>query len=185
MPGVSYKNKSRLFSDLVYAGTNQPVSYWSGKARDFYDGQLFNFYNSPVEFRVELVVYSGKDRYSKGSEIYRSAPFYACSGQFTVDASKFPTPPQPITVQFTGRCGDSYVIPTISLYIYDETNNYWRYLGELKNGYGYFDNLVVGQTYTIGTYYEGERYTYDVTITSNNMVYDIDLPQDICKELLE
>ncbi|NCP84314.1 MAG: hypothetical protein GW823_05340, partial [Bacteroidetes bacterium] len=137
MNGINSNNSVRLYSDFVFAGTNQSVSYWSGKTYNWYNGQQFDLLNTPSS-NLQMVIYSGTDRYRKGTILYRSPAFNPCSGTINFDVSgivsKLPPPPVTIFVNYKANCNGKVIEPTIPIWIKDSNFGYWRYMGYVYRG---------------------------------------------------
>lgn len=182
MNGVQRSNAKRLFSDFVFAGTNQPVSYFSGKTKTFYNGQTFDLLNAPSGRQLQMVVYSGRSRYRKGTILYRSQAFDPCSGTVNVDVSSIVAQLPNfvnVTVSYKGVCNGTVIAPTIPLWM--KTNGYWRYIGYVYRGRVVIRQIELNKPYEFRTYYKGRYYeqtmTFDKTEYINN---NYQVPQALC-----
>lgn len=188
MPGVNRNSSYTLFSDFVYADTNRPVSYSSGKSKAWFDGQEFQLLNAPGGRLLQMIVYSGKSRYRKGNLIYRSQPFDPCSGNITIDAStiasQLPPPPVNVNIKYRGICGSKIIEPTIPLYMKDPTYGYWRYIGYVWRGRITIRGIELNKEYEFRTYYNGNFFYQNVTFDKTEYVNDsYEIPADLCSRL--
>lgn len=188
MTGVSRSNAYSLFSDFVYAGTNQPVSPFSGKTKSWYDGQQFRLLRTPSNRNIQMVIYSGRSRYRRGNLIFRSAPFNACSsGSVNIDVSNIIAGlPQlvNVTVRYRGVCGSRTIEPTIPLWIKDPTYNYWRYLGYVYRGSIIIRQIELNKPYEFRTYYNGNYFVQSLTFNSTELINDsYQVPAELCNLL--
>lgn len=189
LPGVGQNQSHRLLSTFVYAGTNQAVSYYATKTKYWYDGQTFELNNTPAGRNLQLVVYSGSSRYNRGEEVFRSQSFDGCAGgTINIDASsmisKLPPPPVNINVQFSGECNGRIIKPTMYMYMYNETYNYWQYKGRIYRGEIRLSNMELNKPYRFRTYYGGQ--VIDQTISFDKTEYEyneFDIPDLLCSQL--
>ncbi|PWG05266.1 hypothetical protein [Polaribacter aquimarinus] len=182
MNGVSRSNSKRLFTDFVFAGTNQSVSNFSGKTKTFYDGQTFDLRNAPSGRQLQMVVYSGRSRYRKGSVLFKSQAFDGCSG--TVNVNMSPIVSQlpnlvNVTVSYKGVCNGTLIAPTIPLYM--KTNGYWRYIGYVYRGRVTIRQIELNKPYEFRTYYRGKYYTQTMTFDKTEYInHNYQVPQSLC-----
>ncbi|MBD0401442.1 hypothetical protein [Flammeovirga sp. EKP202] len=185
LPGVTADDGYRLYSDIVYAGTSQPITSWSGKTTTWYDGKTFNYYNAPSNVNVQVVVYSGTSRYRKGELLYTSEPFNLCSGaEVSIPASQFISQIpklENVTIDYTGYCGDNIVEPSTYLYMYDPNYGYWRYVGYVYKGSITIYGVELNRPYKFRVYYNNRAYEHELTLTSTYMVDDsYEIPDTFC-----
>jgi hypothetical protein len=86
-----------------------------------------------------------------------------------------------VTVQVSAYCAnnpDVQVRPYVAIYIKDACG--WRYGGYMQNGQITFDNLVLGNSYTFGVWYNGNWYEHPYTVTQTNYEYSFEFPADLC-----
>lgn len=192
--GVDSSNGYRLATALVYAGTNQSISYKSNRTQDFYNGKSFGYYRTP-NTNLQFVVYEGNSRYNKGREVFRSSVFNGCSSnQINVNLNDFKNslPPQPVNVSinFSGNCDGKNIKPSSYLYMQKDytyrgrTYKQWRYVGYIRRGRITLYNIVLNKEYEFKTYYKGKEYKHNYTFTSKNInIENFDIPADLCSSL--
>ncbi|RCS26963.1 hypothetical protein DUT90_07555 [Polaribacter sp. WD7] len=193
-PGVSSSSGYRLVTALVFAGTNQSVSYKSNRVQNFFNGRSFGYYRTP-NANLQFVVYDGTSRYNKGNEIYRSNTFNGCdSNQITINLEEFRSslPPQPVNVNinFSGNCDGNIIKPSSYLYMKTDytyrgrTYTYWRYAGYIRSGRVTIYNVFLNREYEFKTYYKGVEYKHNYTFTSNTInIENFDIPAELCNSL--
>lgn len=186
MNGVSRSNSHSLFTDFVFAGTNQSVSYWSGKTKTYYDGQTFEIRNAPSR-DLQMVVYSGRSRYRKGNEIYRSSAFSPCSGTVNIDVSNIVSQLPKlvnVTVRYKGVCNGKVLEPTVPLYMKDPTYGYWRYIGYVYRGSITIRQIELNKQYEFGTYYNGQFFSQSIAFDKTEYINDsYQIPAELCNRL--
>ncbi len=94
-----------------------------------------------------------------------------------------PTAPENIYVKISGYCPDEEnlkIRPTIPIWIFDNCAGGWRYAGYMINGEISVSGIVLGNTYTIGVWYNNQWAQTDVTITQTAYIYDIEIPASYC-----
>jgi hypothetical protein len=64
---------------------------------------------------------------------------------------------------------------TLDLEIFKD--GYWQFAGRIINGQILLRCLQIGQTYQFRVFYDGVYYSHSQTITSNNMLVEIQLQQ--------
>ena len=193
-PSVNSSSGYRLYTKLVYAGTNQSVSYKSNRTQNFYNGTSFGYKRTP-NANLQFIIYEGNSRNSKGNEIYRSAIFNGCSSNqinVNLDAFKSKLPPKPVNVKinFSGNCDGKIIKPSSWLYMKTNytrrgrTYSYWRYVGYIRRGKITLYNINLNKEYEFRTYYKGKEYKHKYTFTSNTLdILDFDIPADLCNNL--
>lgn len=89
---------------------------------------------------------------------------------------------QDINVTVRGRCPNGNIIDQGTLDLEILKDGYWSFAGRIVNGQILLRCLQIGQTYQFRVYYDGVYYTHTQTITSNNMLVEIQLQQgnDLC-----
>ncbi|MBB3698881.1 hypothetical protein KMW28_09125 [Flammeovirga yaeyamensis] len=176
-------NGKRVLMSVVWAGTNQPISYWATKNYTLYDGQSINLLNAPANRPLQMVVFSGRSRRNPGEILYRSSSFTSCANaQVSVDLNQlFRSLPDYVNVDvnYIGYCGDRTVRRSQSLYIYDD-QGYYRWAGWIRRGYGRIYNVELNKNYKFKIYYKRQTYEFDMTFTSTNMSGEVEIPQEIC-----
>ncbi len=188
MTGITRNNYFNLFSDFVFAGTNQSVSSWSGKSYTWFDGQSFNIYNTPSR-NIQMVVYSGNSRYNRGVELYRSQSFNPCGGAVTIDVtsivSKLPPPPVNVYVRYKAKCNGKVIEPTIPLYMKDPARGgYWRYMGYVYRGQIILYGIQLNTPYEFSTYYRGKFYSQTISFDKTEYINDnYQIPAELCNSL--
>ncbi|WP_445747776.1 hypothetical protein [Polaribacter sp.] len=187
MNGISSNNSISLYSDFVFAGTNQSVSYWSGKTYNWFDGQKFDLLNTP-DRNLQMVVYSGNSRYNRGIELFRSQSFNPCGGTINIDVSsivsKLPPPPVNVYVRYKAKCNGKVIEPTIPLYMKDPTRGYWRYMGYVYRGQITLRGIQLNTPYEFSTYYRGKFYNQTITFDKTEYINDnYQIPTELCNSL--
>ena len=91
-----------------------------------------------------------------------------------------------VTVDVMGRCASNPEVeirPTYGAW-YRPLNDYcWRW-AEMHNGYTEICDVVIGQEYVIGTYFNGQWYEHVELVTQDSYVFwEIDLPEEFCNEI--
>lgn len=192
--GVTSSNGYRLVSALVYAGTNQSISYKSFRVQNFYNGRAFGYKRTP-NTNLQFVIYEGNSRSNRGKEIYRSNAFNGCnSTQINVNLDDFKSslPPLPVNVNinFSGICDNKVIKPSSYLYMKTEytrwgrTYSYWRYVGYIRRGKITLYNITLNKEYEFRTYYKGKEYKHSYTFTSENVdLTNFVVPADLCNSL--
>ncbi|PQJ69590.1 hypothetical protein BTO14_16450 [Polaribacter butkevichii] len=192
MSGVNNSNGYRLFSDFFYENGNQPISPYSGKTFSWYDGQTFEINNAPVNRKVQLIVYSGSNRYDKGEILFRSEAVNLCNvGSVDVDVSnivsKLPPLPVNVNVNYQGKCNRKIIAPTIPLYM-KKTNyygrTYWSYLGYVYDGKITIRNINLNKEYEFRTYFNGQYFYQNISFDKTEYINDsYEIPSDLCDRL--
>jgi hypothetical protein len=86
-----------------------------------------------------------------------------------------------VSVTVSGYCAntpDVTIRPNISIYIKDQCG--WSYGGYMLNGMITLQNLVMGQTYTFGVWYDNNWYEHEYTVTQASYNYDFEFPAELC-----
>ncbi|WP_298764246.1 hypothetical protein [uncultured Polaribacter sp.] len=194
-PGVTRENGYRLATSLVYAGTNQNVSYKSNRTANFYDGKSFGYYRTP-NTNLQFVVYEGSSTYAKGKEVYRSNIFNGCDfNQISINLNDFKNnlPPQIVNVNinFSGVCDSRIIKPSSFLYMLEDYTNYRgqiykrsKYVGYIRRGKITLYNITLNKEYEFQTYYKGRVYNHKYTFTSENVdLENFVIPDDLCNSI--
>ncbi|MDX6746001.1 hypothetical protein SHK09_04295 [Polaribacter sp. PL03] len=195
-PGIDSNLSYRLVTNLVYAGTNQGVSYKASRSHDFYDGKSFGYYRTPNS-NLEFVIYDGESTYNKGNEIYRSSSFNGCnSNQININLDEFKSkiPAKSavtnVNVNFSGICKGKTIKPSSYLYM-KVSYNYrgrmytsWKNVGYINRGKIKLYSITLNKEYEFRTYYRGSRINQKYTFTSDNVDLDnFQIPDNYCSNL--
>ena len=88
-----------------------------------------------------------------------------------------------ITATFIGSCPTDtniVVLPSFGLWIRPQEAACWRWTS-MNNGIAEICNVIFGETYVLGTYYDGKWKQWTVTIsTEETYTFDIDFSQSVC-----
>jgi len=88
-----------------------------------------------------------------------------------------------ITAHFIGSCVSDtniVVLPSFGVWVRPIDASCWRW-SSMKNGVSKICNVIYGETYVIGTYYNGIWKEWEVTITEeSSYVFDMEFSQSIC-----
>ncbi len=180
IPGWNVNDKGMFRVKVVYAGTNQVISYYADKIYELYNGKTISYLGVP-NFNVEIKVY----RLSTGDLVGSSAITTLCTGNIPLNLNL----PQPTTITFRveGYCKDNNLIrinPSFWVY-YRETdllsNRWYQTLGYVSGGFGTTSSVEVGKTYDFRAYFNGR--TIDTTATIDRLNYNIQLELgDFCND---
>jgi len=91
-----------------------------------------------------------------------------------------------ITANFYGMCPSDtnvLILPSFGLWIRPIDATCWRW-SSMKNGVAQICNVIYGERYVLGTYYDGNWKEWEITITEET-VYDftIDFSQSVCTDV--
>lgn len=88
-----------------------------------------------------------------------------------------------ITATFIGSCPtDTNIVvqPSFGIWIRPQEATCWRW-SSMNNGIANICNVIYGETYVLGTYYDGTWRQWTVTISSEETyTFDIDFSQSVC-----
>ena len=88
-----------------------------------------------------------------------------------------------ITAYFIGSCVSDtniVVLPSFGVWVRPVDATCWRW-SSMKNGVSKICDVIYGETYVIGTYYNGIWQEWEVTITEESeYVFDIEFSQSVC-----
>ncbi|WP_281615078.1 hypothetical protein [Flammeovirga sp. SubArs3] len=184
----------KTYNDAVLAGVRVLITFPDGtkqRVYDYYGMRLYDGLNirpwySLGNSSMTVEIY---DRFDASKVYYTSNAFDLCNGDVTLNVdeilSKLPDY-KTVTIDYTGRCGDTVIRPTVPLYVeYDVSNSYYwwsRYqYYYVRNGKVTLYYMEIGKTYKFHTVYNGKWYSEDVTITSELMKDDdYEIPQRLC-----
>lgn len=152
LPGWPAGTSEYFRVKIVWAGTNQAVSYYADRYQSLYDGKFISYYNAPSG-QVQMKVYD-----NNGNLLAQSQSFNFCSGDVNVTFNL----PQPVLISFAveGVCANNSSVsirPSFWVY-YRETGQPWyRYLGYVYSGNGTTSKVELNKRYDFVTYFNGQR----------------------------
>ncbi len=164
-------------------------SYLSSKY--IYLGQENNIYdiinaagNIPVYIVFESPGYGNNSNYSVQPTIL-TIPDLCSNEMYDLNVSP-DSPSQTVVVDFSAYCPDNpdlILRPSFNAW-YKKANGYIWKSASMIDGHAEICGVEIGETYVVGTYYNG--FWYQETITVNQTLYEylnFELPPDICEEL--
>lgn len=91
-----------------------------------------------------------------------------------------------ITVNFNGTClsdTNIVVLPSFGVWVRPIEAECWRW-SSMKNGVAIICDVVYGETYVLGTYYNGTWNEWEITITEETTyMFKIEFPKTVCSDI--
>lgn len=168
------------FVEFVNVATNQIVG--SGTA-NLQNGSSLTFPDPSSSASVKAVIYAGNDRATKGSVIAESSSL-SCDNP-TTSLSVNLELGTVFSATVTASCASNEsVVPQIdaTIYLIDDVTGRRIYLGEIIAGKANVttNKIEVGGTYTFEAVAGEEVRRETLTVSSNSITINIDLPESIC-----